>query len=124
MVTSGEDTNWAVVFDAEPAVCALLSLLLEREGFSVLRARSLNEAVAKCRDQTLQVHALVCDADEVTANTWLSPLVHNELPDLRVVVLSAGANPSSLRKYDGYCMVPKPFVCEQLMSAVRGSAKR
>lgn len=124
MLPDAEETQKAVVYDSEPAVGALLGYLLEREGFSVLQAHSLNEAMAKCREEAGQVYALVCDADVTTAETYLSPLVHNELPHLRVVVLSAGANPSSLRKCDGYCMIPKPFACEQLMSAVRGTVRR
>jgi len=113
--TPHPDKPVVVIYDADVAVARLIRYVVEDYGCNGVCVPSLAAAIAYCHVES--PYALVCEAELDRVRTWLLPQLSSS--PVRVVILCAGYDPAlAADPADDYSIVPKPFACSQLASAL------
>ncbi len=87
----------------------MISLALEREGFSVVSAGSASEAIALTRTLPGDLDLLVSDVDMPGMNgVALAETLRATSPDLPVILISGGCEPACVGPQRSR-FLPKPF---------------
>jgi PAS domain S-box-containing protein len=120
-VESGRET--VLVVEDEPAVLAFAAQLLERSGYTVLRAENGDRAVELARNHTGRIDLLFSDLvmPGLTGNETASA-VQATRPDIRLLFASGYSeemNASRGNVTSGYPFVAKPYGMDTLLRAVR-----
>jgi CheY-like chemotaxis protein len=97
-VMADQKQSIILVVDEEPQILRLVRLILSREGWRVVCARSIREGIRLCRRAPGRVALALVDALTAEAHgpDWLDGL-RAESEDLKVVLMSAGAPPDQAR---------------------------
>jgi DNA-binding NtrC family response regulator len=116
-----------LLIDDEPAVRAVVALILQRAGYRVIEAGSGEEALARFDEHVGQIRIIVSDVLMPDMN---GPDVVQRLidvrPDLCVLFISgyAWALPTALMRKPNVAFLAKPFRATELVSEVEQLATR
>jgi DNA-binding NtrC family response regulator len=121
-VMADQKQSIILVVDEEPQILRLVRLILSREGWRVVCARSIREGIRLCRRAPGRVALALVDALTAEAHgpDWLDGL-RAESEDLKVVLMSAGALPDQPAPCG---FVAKPFSPDVLCETVRRALGR
>jgi CheY-like chemotaxis protein len=113
----------AVVVDDNPTVLAVVSRVLKRDGFRVLRARNLDAARRICWRRKLRIDLIVSDIELPDGSGLMfSAELSLRRPDTPLVLMSGGFRPNdpNVRRHlgPGRTFLPKPFTPGALMTKV------
>lgn len=112
-----------LVVDEEPQILQLVHLILSREGYRVLCARSLREAARLCRRTSVPVSLVLVDALTVEAEDpgWREKLAR-ESRCPRLIIMSAAAPVEG--ELPVCAFLSKPFTPAALCQAVERALQR
>lgn len=113
-----------LIAEDEPAVRDLLALILEMEGYAVLKARHGEEALLFSREFTGDIHLLMTDfrMNPDMNGLELSRRIRRERPGIRVLFVSGFVGDDALQpelETSGSRFLHKPFAPEALLEMVR-----
>ncbi|MCX6545987.1 MAG: ATP-binding protein [Acidobacteria bacterium] len=117
----GDET--ILVVEDEPALLKLTTLMLKRQGYTVLVARSPGEAIRLATDYAGQIHLLLTDVVLPEMNGWdLAAHVLSVYPDIQRLFMS-GYTSDVVTQHGvldhGVYFIQKPFSREDLGAKVR-----
>jgi len=128
-MAAGAATKWSfamteesaptiLVVDEEPQLLEVVRLLLNRQGYQTLIARSLRGALRIAREHPGRIHLLMVDpfAPEAEDPEIIKHLLASR-EELRAVILSGAESPH----WPGARCLAKPFTPEALLQLVRSS---
>jgi len=124
-VMADQKQSIILVVDEEPQILRLVRLILSRQGWRVLCARSIREAIRLRRRLSGPIALALVDALTAEAHGpgWLDGL-REDSEDLKLVLMSTGAPPEQPA---GSGFVAKPFspdvLCETVRRALGRSAR-
>ncbi len=112
-----------LVIDQEPQILQLVRVILTREGYRVLCARSLRQATRLCRRSRNPISLVLVDAStvEVEDREWLQK-VQSEHPAPKLIIMSA-ASPGQ-GDFAGDAILSKPFTPRDLCQAVERALQK
>jgi two-component system cell cycle sensor histidine kinase/response regulator CckA len=116
----GSDVQTILIVDDEPLIRALLALVLNRAGFSVLTADSGFDALLISQSRRGEIGLLITDITLPGMNGWtLAREVIAADPDLPVLFMSAGCADWDLDRYEHAEFLAKPFSIASLLTEVQ-----
>ncbi len=112
-----------LLVDDEPAILAMAALLLEEEGYHVLKAATPSEALQMVRERGDSIHLLITDVvmPDMTGRD-LSGRVHELVPAIKCLYMSGYTANVIARQGildDGVHFIQKPFSLKTLSDKVR-----
>jgi two-component system cell cycle sensor histidine kinase/response regulator CckA len=109
-----------LVVDDNDVVLKSVCLILKDAGFDVLSASSGPDASRVSSERVGAIHLLLSDVEmpEISGPD-LGQMLKKTRPEMRVMLMSGGANGSLLVLNYGWAYVQKPFVTEKLLQMVR-----
>jgi DNA-binding NtrC family response regulator len=109
-----------MVVDDEESVRLLLSILLERDSYTVLLANDGQHALDVARQHDGEISALVTDYKMPRLDgLQLARTLVAERPGMRVMIMSGRiSNPDALQRC-GFPMLPKPFTISGFMKSLK-----
>ncbi len=127
LMAAGAATAWSfamteesaptiLVVDQEPQVLQVVRLVLSREGYQILMARSLREALRIAREHRGWIHLLLVDtfAPEAEDPEVINGLLSSR-KEIRAVIISGAQSP----QWPNARFLAKPFTPETLCRVVR-----
>jgi DNA-binding response OmpR family regulator len=110
-----------LVLDSEPAVLRLLRFLLVTAGYTVLEARTDEEALAKVEASRLPIDLLLADLELPKENRRvLAQQVRTRTPATRILYMSSLSGPDLRRAgLAGAAVITKPLAAGTLVRRVR-----
>ena len=122
-VPESRGTETILVVEDEPAVADVVRRVLTASGYSILVARSADEALASCEGHPGPVHMLITDVVMPGLNgREVARLVRGLRPGIRVLYMSGFTDeviaPLGILE-PGIALIPKPFLPSTLRSKVR-----
>lgn len=134
LVSAGEAVGWEpvmpeafapviLVVDAEPQILQLVRVILSREGYRVLSARSIRQAVRLSRRLPVGVSVLLVDAMTAEAEDpeWREQL-ESERPAPKLIIMSAALPAEGY--IPGGAFLAKPFTPRELCETVERASER
>lgn len=134
LVTPGEAIGWEpimpdaiapviLVVDEEPQILQLVRVILSRQGYRVVCARSIRQATRLCRRSNVPVSLVLVDALTAEAEDpdWRRRL-EGDRPGPKVIIMSA-ASPAE-GSLPGHAFLAKPFSPAALCEIVERAFKR
>ncbi len=117
-ILSGKLETILVVDDNE-ALCKVVVAHLEQAHFHVLSANNGVNAIELAKQTTGRIDLLLSDVDmPLLSGPDLGQKLKETRPDLRVMLMSGGANGSLLVLNYGWAFIEKPFVAKKLVEMV------
>jgi DNA-binding NtrC family response regulator len=115
-----ESRGVILLADDEESVRLLLSTLLERDSYTVLRANDGAHALEISRAYPEKIDALITDYQMPHLDGLeLAKMVSRERPGIRVMMMSGRmSNPAGIQE-SGFPMVAKPFTITSFLSILR-----
>ncbi|HEX2833438.1 MAG TPA: response regulator [Thermoanaerobaculia bacterium] len=114
-----------LVVDDEPAIRALVTKIVERQGFTVDSARDGADAIAKLEQQSYGVIVLDLMMPNIDGYGLIEYIKHQSDVRPAIIVVSAGDS-VSLRRLDGsmvHSIVRKPFDIDVLGDLIAAAAR-
>jgi DNA-binding response OmpR family regulator len=114
-----------LVVDDEPAIRALVTKIVERQGFAVESARDGADAIEKLEQQNYGVIVLDLMMPNVDGYGLIEYIKQQDRPRPAIIVVSAGDS-VSLRRLDGsmvHSIVRKPFDIDVLGDLIAAAAR-
>jgi two-component system cell cycle sensor histidine kinase/response regulator CckA len=120
---TGPGTQTILVVDDEASVVAVTKIILTRQGFDVLAARTPDEAMRIVAERLeRRISLILCDFVLPDMNgVELVRQIHKLCPDVRVLYFSAYSEHEELRPLilRGVPYLSKPYTADQLIAKVR-----
>jgi DNA-binding response OmpR family regulator len=114
------DQSVILVADDEALLRNLVTLLLQRDGYSVLSAADGHEGLELSRKYPGPIHLLITDLEMPRMNgTDLCGHLMEERPGIKVLVMSGSDITEIVRQNVNLPFLPKPFNGEALRTRVR-----
>jgi DNA-binding NtrC family response regulator len=107
-----------LVVDDDEMVLKVVVAILERANFRVLSAQSGADAIRLAGETDVEIHLLLSDVDmPLMSGPELGRTLKAIRPDLRVMMMSGGANGLLILNY-GWAYLQKPFLSRKLVQMV------
>lgn len=108
-----------LIVDDEPLIRKMLTLLLEKSGFTVIAVANGEEAIHKVRCCRDDIQLMICDVEmpEQDAPSFIKHLSADQ-PHLPIILLSDEADSSGLSSLPAVRFLPKPFNVNRLLGEV------
>jgi len=116
------EPNEAVILLAEdnPVIRNLVTLMLSKEGYSVLTANDGQEALEICRSFKDRIHLLLTDKTMPRMNGLeLAENILKKRPEIKIMIMSGETANTILNKNTPDAFLPKPFMPPTLLTCVR-----
>jgi two-component system, cell cycle sensor histidine kinase and response regulator CckA len=125
-MNSHAESKTILVIEDDHGVRAILTIFLEKSGFTVLEAANAEEARSTWHSQFGMIDAVVADILLPDGNALdVVAQFREERPDLQVVTMSGGVHASArrvrLRRDDVF--LPKPFAPATLVHAITAAPR-
>ena len=110
-----------LLVEDDPAVQRLLSRMLKSCGYKTLLANNGKEALSLWRGHLAEVDLLLTDMvmPEGMSGLELARLLHQERPELKVILISGYSSQMAAANQSGACFLAKPFLSDKLTATVK-----
>jgi two-component system cell cycle sensor histidine kinase/response regulator CckA len=109
-----------LVADDDAAVLSLVAMILQRDGFQVLRASNGLEALMLYNSYSRKIDLVITDFEMPEMNgAELAARIRERDPSARILIMSGYMPSSGERLKQTYPVLRKPFHAAELRSAVR-----
>jgi DNA-binding response OmpR family regulator len=111
-----------LVVEDDPAIRRLLTMVLQRHGYTVDTAADGLEAVLKLGVAEYDVIVLDLMMPQLDGFTFLSTMAENDPARLNRIIVTSAASPSVIRERmagQPFSVLPKPFDISELVTRVR-----
>lgn len=108
-----------LVVDDNKEVLSMAALALKNANFHVLTAGNGPEALKLAAEANVKIHLVLSDVDmPEMSGPDLGQLLKNTRSDIRVMLMSGGADGNLLVLNSGWAFIQKPFVPKKLVEMV------